>query len=148
MCGIGGIIFWDGRPTDGSVVERLLKIQSHRGPDGQGYWAGDGAVLAHNRLAIIDVDAGYQPMLTDDEQFIIVYNGELYNFHELRTELEAFGHRFRTRCDTEVILKSYVQWGADCLQRFRGMFAFVIWDRTKRKVFAARDRVGIKPLFF
>lgn len=148
MCGIGGIVFWDGRKTDIKTVEGILVSQSHRGPDGKGVWCNDGAALAHNRLAIIDVSAGRQPMLTEDGKYIIVYNGELYNFRELRKELETCGYSFRTNSDTEVMLQSYVHWKRDCLQHFRGMFAFAVWDREERSLFIARDRVGIKPLFY
>lgn len=148
MCGISGIIYFDGRPTDDATLAPALAALHHRGPDGSGVWCGDGVALAHNRLAIIDTEAGVQPMATADGNAVIIYNGEMYNYKELRQELLALGHEFATSSDTEVVLKSYVQWGADCVERLRGMFAFAVWDRRLRRLFVARDRLGIKPLYY
>ncbi len=148
MCGIGGVVFHDGRPAAESALTGLLHSQTHRGPDGQGVWTAPGVGFAHNRLAIIDVVSGAQPMVTEDGRLAIVYNGELYNFREIRSELARLGHEFRTQSDTEVALKAYAQWGVDCLERFRGMFGLAIYDRSNRTLFLARDRLGIKPLVY
>jgi asparagine synthase (glutamine-hydrolysing) len=148
MCGIGGIVYWDGREPDRAQVEGLVRCQSHRGPDGSGLWAAPGVALAHNRLAIIDLTTGQQPMFWADGRFVLTYNGELYNFRELRSELESTGARFQTTSDSEVILAAYERWGARAVERFRGMYAFAIWDATARTLFVARDRLGIKPLYY
>ncbi len=121
---------------------------SHRGPDGEGIWFRENYGIGHRRLAIIDPEAGSQPMATVDGKLQITYNGELYNFQDLRAELEAFGHRFLTQSDTEVVLASYKQWGSECVRRFRGMFAFAIVDLERHHMFLARDHLGIKPLVF
>lgn len=122
---------------------------AHRGPDGEGHFV-DGALgLGHRRLAIIDLSpAGHQPMLSEDNRFVLTYNGEIYNFQELRVELETLGHGFHSRTDSEVVLQAYVQWGDKCVEHFNGMFAFAIWDRKKKELFLARDRYGIKPLYY
>ncbi|WP_222424167.1 asparagine synthetase B family protein [Desulfamplus magnetovallimortis] len=122
---------------------------SHRGPDGEGFYIDRFAGLAHRRLAIIDLSsAGHQPMISENGQFILVFNGEIYNFQELRSELEQAGHRFNSNTDSEVILISYIEWGEECVIRFNGMFAFAIWDRLNDTMFIARDRYGIKPLYY
>ena len=145
MCGIAAI--WNGerRPVDAEVLRALTNRMSHRGPDACGFHLDGDLGLGHRRLSIIDIDASHQPM-HDDRGLSIVYNGELYNFRQLRDELEKLGYSFRTSGDTEVILAAYSAWGVDCLQRFRGMFAIAIWDSNKREMFLARDRFGIKPL--
>jgi asparagine synthase (glutamine-hydrolysing) len=120
----------------------------HRGPDGEGEWVDHEIGLGHRRLSIIDVDGGGQPIGNEDDSIQIVFNGEIYNFIELREELEKSGHRFRTRSDTEVIVHAYEQWGSACVKRFNGMFAFAIWDSRKRELFLARDHLGIKPLYY
>jgi asparagine synthase (glutamine-hydrolysing) len=121
----------------------------HRGPDGEGFYIDSFLGLGHRRLAIIDLSpAGHQPMITADGQYVVSYNGEVYNFQELRVELESLGHQFRSRTDSEVILNAYAQWGPECLHRFNGMFAFGIWDKTRQELFLARDRYGIKPLYY
>lgn len=148
MCGIGGIVYWDGRVPDRPHVEALVRAQSHRGPDGDGIWLAPGVALAHNRLAIIDLVTGQQPMTTVNEQLVLTYNGEVYNFRELRAELEECGASFHTTSDTEVILAAYERWGEHCVERLRGMYAFAIWDNRSRSLFVARDRLGIKPLFY
>jgi asparagine synthase (glutamine-hydrolysing) len=147
MCGIGGIVHWDGREPSRLELDALVCAQQHRGPDGHGVWTGAGVGLAHNRLAIIDVATGQQPMTWRDGRYVLVYNGELYNFRELRAELQSYGADFETSSDSEVILAAYERWGAACVERFRGMFAFAIWDSTVRSMFVARDHIGVKPMF-
>jgi asparagine synthase (glutamine-hydrolysing) len=149
MCGIAGFFALDGRPASAAVVQSMTDAVAHRGPDGQDIFLDGSVALGHRRLAIIDLSAaGNQPMVSVDGRFVIIYNGELYNFLELREELERLGSRFQSRCDTEVILNAYAQWGAAAVDRFNGMFAFAIWDRRERTLFVARDRYGIKPLYY
>jgi asparagine synthase (glutamine-hydrolysing) len=148
MCGIWGRLGEAGRAATPEVVDRALGALAHRGPDGRGVWWGDRVVLGACRLAVIDVSGGAQPIVDEERRCCIVYNGELYNHRELRAELEAHGERFRTRCDTEVVLRAYLRWGFDCLKRFNGMYAFAIWDGRARALFLARDRVGEKPLYY
>jgi len=143
MCGICGYV-GPGRETTLAAMAATL---AHRGPDGAGRFVGEGIGLAHRRLAIIDLEGGAQPM-TDAAGNVLVFNGEIYNFLELRRELEGLGRRFVTRSDTEVLLGAYRQWGQACLSRLRGMFAFALWDTERRELFVARDRVGIKPLYY
>ena len=151
MCGIVG--FWTNRDF-GNLRESLPEATSsliHRGPDDTGLFFDEeaGVGLGHRRLSVIDLSAaGRQPMASDDGTVHIVYNGEIYNFQEIRRTLKEVGHRFRTETDTEVILKAYVEWGIDCLTRFVGMFALALWDRRSRTLFLARDRIGIKPLYY
>lgn len=148
MCGIAGYFNTRGEPASPVVIRAMTTVIAHRGPDGEGAFVEEGIALGHRRLAIIDLSpAGHQPMMSADLRYTISYNGELYNFQELRTELEALGCRFRTRTDTEVILYAYAEWGEQALLRFNGMFAFAIWDRVRKEVFLARDRYGIKPLY-
>jgi asparagine synthase (glutamine-hydrolysing) len=149
MCGIVGICQLNGEPVASGVLKRMADAIIHRGPDGEGFYI-DGAVgFGHRRLAIIDLSpAGHQPMANKAGDLIITYNGEVYNFQELRVELEAVGHQFHSRTDTEVVLHAYEQWGDDCIKHFNGMFAFAIWDRKKRRLFLARDRYGVKPLYW
>lgn len=149
MCGIAGIFNLNGEPVSQVVLRKMTDAIAHRGPDGEGFYIDSFVGLGHRRLAIIDLSpAGHQPMSTEDGNHIITYNGEVYNFQELRIELESLGHRFRSRTDTEVVLHAYVQWGVECVKRFNGMFAFAIWDRTRQELFLARDRYGIKPLYY
>ena len=149
MCGIAGIFHPDvPKPVDPARVEAMADVLAHRGPDGSGIWTAPGIGLGHRRLSIIDLsDAAAQPMLTPDGRLAISYNGEIYNFREVRQELAAKGHRFRTESDTEVILAAWRQWGPDCLTRFNGMFAFALYDAAEDSLFLARDRLGVKPLF-
>ena len=147
MCGIAGIFHRDGQAVRREEVEQMNTLQAHRGPDGHDVFLDGEVGLGHRRLAIIDLsDAGHQPLTL--EGYTITYNGEVYNYRELRAELEVLGHSFRSDCDTEVVLQSYLQWGADCVKRFNGMFSFAIWDSKQRVLFCARDRLGIKPFFY
>lgn len=149
MCGITGVLQRGGEPVSPVVVERMTAAIAHRGPDGEGVYCDGAAALGHRRLAIIDLSpAGHQPMMTRDGNYVISYSGEVFNFQELRIELEALGHHFHSRTDTEVVLNAYAAWGASAVQRFNGMFAFAIWDRKRRQLFLARDRYGIKPLYY
>jgi asparagine synthase (glutamine-hydrolysing) len=161
MCGIAGAVreISDGgqgasRARDEQivgVVERISAAQRHRGPDGSGHWVSSGReiVFAHRRLAILDLsDAGAQPMVDGESGCVITFNGEIYNFREIRRDLETLGERFRSSCDTEVILKAYVHWGIDAVQRFRGIFALALWDPRSRVVHLVRDQMGIKPLYW
>ena len=149
MCGIVGIFDTrERRPIDEAVLQRMNQTQFHRGPDDGGVHTEPGVGLAHRRLSIIDLSGGHQPLFNEDGSVAVVYNGEIYNFHELSEELLAAGHRFRTRCDTEVLVHAWEEWGPACVQRFRGMFAFAIWDRRQSTLFLARDRLGIKPLYY
>src|SRR3954462_5860763 len=143
--------FGDGRPIDRQALQRMGEAMVHRGPDSDGLHAETGTPslgLVSRRLAVIDVEGGDQPMTVADGAFSIVYNGELFNGPELRAELEAAGHRFRTRCDTEVVVRGYAQWGRAVLDRMLGMWAFCVWDRDARTLFLARDRLGVKPLVY
>jgi asparagine synthase (glutamine-hydrolysing) len=149
MCGIVGIFNLDGEAVSPIPLRRMTDTIAYRGPDGEGFYVDSFLGLGHRRLAIIDLSpAGHQPMSTDDRQFILVYNGEVYNFRELRRELEDLGHAFRSRSDTEVVLHAYVQWGPESVRRFNGMFALALWDKTRQELFLARDRYGIKPLYY
>src|SRR5687768_10255009 len=144
MCGIAGIFNTDGRPVSINTLKRMTDSIIHRGPDGEGYWTNQCIGFGHRRLAIIDLSPlGHQPMQSDDGRFIIIYNGEVYNFMNIRIELESHGYKFHSRTDTEVLLKSYQHWGEDCILKFNGMFAFAIWDTKEKKLFVARDRYGI-----
>ncbi len=147
MCGIAGIVDFSARDVDRIKVHAMTSCLAHRGPDDESYHFERHVGLGHRRLSIIDIEGGKQPMAGEDGS-MIVYNGEVYNFAELRKELEDTGHRFKTRSDTEVILRAYEQWGVDCLERLNGMFAFAIWDPKRRRLFIARDRIGIKPLVY
>jgi len=150
MCGISGKLYVDStRPVERDVLERMNAALAHRGPDDAGIYCGGPIGLAHRRLSIIDLSpAGHQPMANEDESIWIVFNGEIYNFPTLRSDLAARGHRFRSNTDTEVILHLYEDHGAECLRFLRGMFAFAIWDGPRRQLFLARDRLGKKPLCY
>jgi asparagine synthase (glutamine-hydrolysing) len=149
MCGISGIVdLRERRPINRSLLKAMNDALSHRGPDGEGFHLEPGVGFGHRRLSIIDLKGGKQPLYNEDESVVVTYNGEIYNFHELAEELAAKGHRFHTRCDTEVIVHAWEQWGEQCLERFNGMFAFAIWDRPKETLFLARDRLGVKPLYY
>ncbi|MFC5354318.1 asparagine synthase (glutamine-hydrolyzing) [Azospirillum himalayense] len=149
MCGIAGMVHLDGAPASGDLVRRMTDAIAHRGPDGEGVYVDGQAGLGHRRLAIIDLSAaGRQPMVTPDGRYALTFNGEIYNFQELRAELQSLGYRFVSRTDTEVILHAWAEWGPKALDRFNGMFAFAIWDSTRRRLTLARDRFGIKPLYY
>lgn len=149
MCGIAGLFDTRGRRDfDRGLMQRLNDIQFHRGPDEGDVYLEPGVALGHRRLSIIDLSTGQQPLFNEDGSVAVVFNGEIYNFQELVPELEALGHVFHTRSDTEVIVHAWESWGEDCVQRFRGMFAFGLWDRNRQTFFMARDRLGVKPLYY
>jgi len=148
MCGITGIARFNNREECVEKVRVMNRLIAHRGPDADGIWTNDFCVLGHRRLSIIDTStAGNQPFLSDDESLVIVFNGEIYNYLELRKELES-AHTFKTKTDTEVILAAYKKWGIDCVEHFFGMFAFALWDEKQAQLFIARDRLGVKPLYY
>src|SRR3954454_9293139 len=148
MCGLGGELRIDGGRPDVEAVARMSTCLAARGPDGSGTWQEGPLALLHHRLKIIDLsDAGAQPMVDDELDLVIVFNGCIYNHRELRSELEAVGYRFRSHSDTEVILKAYHRWGARCVDHFYGMFAFALYDRRSGRLVLARDRLRIKPLY-
>ncbi len=131
------------------VLQRMTDAIAHRGPDGQGHWIEENVGLGHRRLAIIDLsDAGRQPMISADQRYVLSYNGEVYNFRELRAELETLGHIFRSKTDSEVVLNAWVEWGTECIIKFNGMFAFAIWDKREKSLYLVRDRYGKKPLYY
>ncbi len=153
MCGIAGI--WDfksqnqnGRDINPKILEQMNQVQVHRGPDDGGYFFDAGIALAHRRLSIIDISTGQQPLYSQDKSVVIVFNGEIYNFQEIRNRLIQKGHKFQTHSDTEVIVCAWQEWGKACVEQLRGMFAFAIWDTKKKCLFIARDRLGIKPLYY
>src|SRR5262245_21651356 len=149
MCGIVGIFNFDGEPVERGLLKRMTDAIAHRGPDGEGHYV-DGAIgLGHRRLAIIDLsEAARQPMPNETGEVLLTYNGEVYNFQPLRAELGGQGHRFHSATDSEVIVHGYEQWGDDCVTRLNGMFAFGLWDGRRRRLVLARDRYGIKPLYY
>lgn len=157
MCGICGLYSYgdassgaDGlsEPADGHLLGAMTDSLAHRGPDDAGHYVSRGLGLGFRRLSIIDVEGGHQPIHNEDGTVWVVFNGEIYNFRELRRELEAKGHVFRTRTDTEVIVHGYEEWGDDCVLRFNGMFAFAVWDGRARRLLLARDHFGVKPLYY
>ncbi len=149
MCGIVGIFNLYGEPVSPVQLRKMTDALAHRGPDGEGFYIDSFIGLGHRRLAIIDLSpAGHQPMISEDKRFALTYNGEIYNFQELRLELESLGHRFRSKTDSEVLLKAFIEWGEKCLGKFNGMFAFAVWDKHRQELFLARDRYGIKPLYY
>jgi len=149
MCGIAGIFDFLGYgDVDRALVRRMTDILSHRGPDGDGFHFSPGIGLGHRRLAIVDLVTGDQPQFNEDGTACVVFNGEIYNFQPLMAELQALGHTFRTRSDTEVIVHAWEEWGEACLDRFNGMFAFALWDARHEALLLARDRLGEKPLYY
>src|SRR4051812_5658180 len=146
MCGIAAIVSPDAAAQE--RLPRIVELLAHRGPDAHGIKAIPGCALGHARLSIIDLSTGAQPMTDTTERYWIVFNGELYNFQSLRDELARMGHQFHTHSDTEVIIAAYQEWGRACLDRFRGMFAFALWDTRDKTLFAARDLFGEKPLYY
>jgi asparagine synthase (glutamine-hydrolysing) len=149
MCGITGIFHIEtAKPVDPERVRKMTDAIAHRGPDGSGVWTAPGIGLGHRRLSIIDLGGGAQPMLSVDERIVLSFNGEIYNFQELRRELQAAGYEFRTDSDSEVILHGWRHWGTECVRHFHGMFVFAIYDAKERQLFLARDRLGVKPLHY
>ena len=149
MCGIAGFVHFDAhKPVDTDLLRRITRVLQHRGPDGEGYWVSGNVGLGHRRLAIIDLQTGDQPMSSADGAVTIVFNGEIYNYLELREELASRGHRFRTSSDTEIILAAYREWGTTCVEHFNGMWAFALWDEHEKKLFCSRDRAGEKPFYY
>jgi len=147
MCGIAGIVNLDGAPVDAARLYAMARTIEHRGPDGSGVWASGAAGLAHRRLSVIDSVGGGQPMSLAGDGLTITFNGEIFNYIELRQELAANGHQFRTRSDTEVILHLYQEYGPECVNRMNGQWAFAIWDERRQRLFMSRDRLGVLPLF-
>jgi asparagine synthase (glutamine-hydrolysing) len=149
MCGIAGLFDLDGAPVSPVILKKMTDAIAHRGPDGEGQWIEENVGLGHRRLAIIDLSpAGHQPMISADHRFILCYNGEVYNYRELRADLEAEGVWFRSQTDSEVVLYALARWGTNALLRFNGMFALALWDRKERELLLARDRYGVKPLYY
>ncbi len=149
MCGVIGVCNRSGKPVAANLLNRMTDALAHRGPDSRGVYLDGPVGLGHRRLAIIDLSPqGHQPMANENGDVLVSYNGEMYNFQKLRSELLGRGHRFRSQTDTEVIVHAYEEWGEACVERFNGMFAFAIWDRPRRRLFLARDRFGIKPLYW
>ena len=148
MCGIAGIVSLDRRPVDRNDLQRMCDAIVHRGPDDEGYYFEPGVGLGMRRLSIIDLGTGHQPIHNENGSIQVVFNGEIYNFRQLRGELESRGHRFTTRSDTEVIVHLYEEYGDDCVKHLRGMFAFALWDAKRDRLLLARDRLGVKPLYY
>ena len=149
MCGITGIFDTRGcGDISRNVLQRMNDSQRHRGPDDGRLYIEPGVGLGHRRLSIIDIATGQQPLFNEDGSVVVVFNGEIYNYLQLIPELQALGHLFHTKSDTEVIVHAWESWGTDCVKRFRGMFAFALWDRKKQTFFMARDRLGVKPLYY
>ncbi|HYM22077.1 MAG TPA: asparagine synthase (glutamine-hydrolyzing), partial [Vicinamibacterales bacterium] len=149
MCGIAGIVATDRLDADASArAARMRDVIAHRGPDEDGLYCDGIAALAHRRLSIVDLNTGQQPLSSEDGSIWVVFHGEIYNHADVRTGLQASGHRYRTKSDTETIVHAYEQWGDDCVHRFRGMFAFALWDAPKRRLLLTRDRLGVKPLYW
>ena len=147
MCGIAGRVN-QAAPVDRAEIFRMTELMAHRGPDDHGYHLRTRVGLGHRRLSIIDLAGGRQPLANEDDTVWIVFNGEIYNHVELRRELIARGHRFRTHSDTEAIVHAYEEWGPQCARRLRGMFAFALWDDRTQRLTLVRDRLGIKPIYY
>ncbi len=149
MCGIAGILsFKPHKNIEQALLEKMNNAQQHRGPNDQGYYNQCGVGLAHRRLSIIDLAGGHQPIFNEDDQVVVVFNGEIYNFQTIAEQLKTLGHTFKTHSDTETIVHAWEEWGVDCLSHFNGMFAFALWDNNKQELFIARDRIGEKPLHY
>src|SRR4029079_18369045 len=148
MCGIAGVLRLDGQPASTELLRRMIGAIGHRGPDAEGIWTEGPVGFAHARLSIIDIAGGQQPMSTSEPALTITYNGEIFNYLELRNELMRDGHRFRTQSDTEVILRMYAAKGEKCVEYLNGQWAFAIWDARRRSLFVSRDRLGVRPLFY
>ena len=148
MCGIVGLIDKQGQAIDPKLIASMTQAIAHRGPDGSGIYYKQNVAIGHRRLSIIDPALGRQPMFNDNGEIALTFNGEIYNYKDLRKELRSLGYVFKTQSDTEVVLRSYEEWGKHCVEKFRGMFAFGILDFTRQEVFIARDHFGIKPLVY
>ncbi len=148
MCGLCGILLPDRSQINRNILSVMNDTLAHRGPDASGLHEEAGLGLGHRRLSIIDISGGHQPLYNEDQSVVVAFNGEIYNFQELASSLQEAGHQFNTRSDTEVIVHAWEEWGVESVKKFRGMFAFALWDRKKRLLFLARDRLGIKPLFY
>src|SRR5206468_2271832 len=148
MCGIAGIVGLRGQPVEGSEIRSMCAVMAHRGPDDEGLYLGNGVGLGMRRLSIIDLETGHQPLSNEDGTIWAVCNGEIYNFRELRGELERRGHVLSTGSDSETIVHLYEEHGAGCVEKLRGMFALAVWDERRRRLLLARDRLGIKPLYY
>src|SRR4051794_8953592 len=148
MCGIAGIVYADpARTPEQTLLKAMGDSIAHRGPDAEGFWREAGVGLVHRRLSIIDLAGGDQPIANEDGSLQVIFNGEIYNFQALRSWLESRGHRFRTHSDTEVLVHLYEEDGDRLVERLRGMFTFALWDRRRKRLLLARDRLGIKPLY-
>ncbi|MHA1233441.1 MAG: asparagine synthetase B family protein [Candidatus Helarchaeota archaeon] len=149
MCGITGIFYLKrNKNVEFPILEKMVNILRHRGPDDTGFYINKYIGLGQSRLSIIDIKGGKQPISNEDNTLWLIYNGEIYNYIELREHLKKLGHKFSTKSDTEVIIHSYEEYGFDCLHYFNGQFAFALWDAKKEILFLARDRVGIRPLYY
>src|SRR5712692_152075 len=148
MCGIAGLVSLGGRPVSPDEVAAMCDIMKHRGPDVDGFYIGPGVGLGMRRLSIIDLETGSQPIRNEDGSVWVVFNGEIYNFKALRRDLQARGHSFYTATDTETIVHLYEEYGTRCVEHLRGMFTFALWDERRRQALLARDRLGIKPLYY
>lgn len=147
MCGIAGILSFSPEGVDGSAIKKMTNAMVHRGPDADGFYVDDRVALGHRRLSIIDLStAANQPFHDSSNRYVIVFNGEIYNYAEIKSQLPDY--HFSTTSDTEVLLAAYIKWGAACLDKLKGMFAFAIWDKAEQVLFLARDRMGVKPLYF
>ncbi len=149
MCGISGFLHFDKeRQASHSIIKKMNDVIAHRGPDGEGFFINKNIALGHRRLAIIDLTTGEQPMYSEDNKIVLVFNGEIYNYIELREELIRLGNKFATTSDTEVVINAYRTWGVDCQKHFNGMWAFALWDESLERLFISRDRIGEKPLYY
>ena len=149
MCGISGIFNFNGAPVDAKQVSEMNRIILHRGPDGNGVFAENNVGIGSTRLAMIDLrEIANMPLYDTENRFVIVFNGEIYNYIEVGNELKKKGYKFHTDSDTEVVINAYKEWGEDCLHKLNGMWAFAIWDKQEKTLFCSRDRFGIKPLYF
>lgn len=149
MCGVAGLIHLNGEPVSPVILKKMTDAIAHRGPDGEGQWIEGNVGIGHRRLAIIDLSpAGHQPMITGDHRYVLSYNGEIYNYREIRCELQALGYWFRSQTDSEVVINALAHWGSEALLKFNGMFGLALWDRKEQTLLLARDRYGIKPLYY
>src|SRR5687768_16660012 len=149
MCGISGFLHFDkDRPASAEVLKKMADVIVHRGPDDEGFYIKQNLALGHRRLSIIDLSTGRQPMFSDDKKIVLVFNGEIYNYIELREELILLGNKFTTTSDTEVVINAYKTWGLDCQKHFNGMWAFALWDESLGRLLVSRDRIGEKPLYY